>query len=193
LPPQPSLYMKVKLSDHYDTNLIDLYNERNKMAKDSKIPWFLPTANKMVSSLLRMGVKLNGPGKTPMYLFTVRGRKSGQLRTTPIAILEQNGNRYLMTPYGVVDWVRNLRAAGEATFTRGRHTDQIRPVELPASDAVPILKSFVESGNPIAKFFDISAGAPLEDFEQLASTHPVFLLQSETSPATTSAPQVQSA
>ena len=163
------------------------------MAKNSKIPWFLPAANKMVLTLLRMGVKLNGPGKSPMYLFTVRGRKSGQLRTTPVAILEQNGNRYLMTPYGVVDWVRNVRAAGEATFTRGRHAEQIRPIELPASDAVPILKSFVESGNPIAKFFGIGAGASLEDFEQLASTHPVFLLQSATSPVPASARQAQSA
>ena len=163
------------------------------MAKNAKIPWFLPTANKMVSGLLRMGIKLNGPGKSPMYLFTVRGRKSGQLRTTPIAVLEQNGNRYVMTPYGVVDWVRNLRAAGEATFTRGRRAEQIRPVELPASEAVPILKSFVESGNPIAKFFGINAGASLEDFEQLASTHPVFLLQSATSPVPASAQQAQSA
>ena len=112
------------------------------MAKNSKIPWFLPTANKMVLTLLRMGVKLNGPGKSPMYLFTVRGRKSGQLRTTPVAILEQNGNRYLMTPYGVVDWVRNVRAAGEATFTRGRHAEQIRPIEIPASDAVPDPQEF---------------------------------------------------
>jgi deazaflavin-dependent oxidoreductase (nitroreductase family) len=169
--------------------LINLYNERNKMAKNSKIPWFLPTANKLVLTLLRIGVKLNGPGKSPMYLFTVRGRKSGQLRTTPVAILEQNGNRYLMTPYGVVDWVRNVRAAGEATFTRGRHAEQIRPIELPASEAVPVLKSFVESGNPIAKFFGINAGASLEDFEQLANTHPVFLLRSATSPVP--APQSQ--
>jgi deazaflavin-dependent oxidoreductase (nitroreductase family) len=161
------------------------------MAKNSKIPWFLPTANKLVLTLLRIGVKLNGPGKSPMYLFTVRGRKSGQLRTTPVAILEQNGNRYLMTPYGVVDWVRNVRAAGEATFTRGRRAEQIRPIELPVSDAVPVLKSFVESGNPIARFFSINAGASLEDFEQLANTHPVFLLRSATSPAT--AGQAQSA
>ncbi|HST06447.1 MAG TPA: nitroreductase/quinone reductase family protein [Chloroflexia bacterium] len=163
------------------------------MAKNSKIPWFLPTANKMVSTLMRIGVKLNGPGKCPMYLFTVRGRKSGQLRTTPIAVLELNGNRYLMTPYGVVDWVRNVRAAGEATFTRGRRTEQIRPIELPVSDAIPILKSFVESGNPIAKFFDISAQASPEDFEKLATTHPVFMLQSAASPALAAVRQARSA
>jgi deazaflavin-dependent oxidoreductase (nitroreductase family) len=163
------------------------------MANKSNIPWFLPMANKMVSTLLRIGVKLNGPGKSPMYLFTVRGRKSGQLRTTPVAILEQNGNRYLMSPYGVVDWVRNVRAAGEATFTRGRHAEQIRPVELSTSEATPILRNFIESGNPIAKFFGINAGASLEDFEQLASTHPVFLLQSSTSHVPASARQVESA
>ena len=44
------------------------------MANKTQIPWFLPMANKMVATLLRIGVKLNGPGKCPMYLFTVRGR-----------------------------------------------------------------------------------------------------------------------
>jgi deazaflavin-dependent oxidoreductase (nitroreductase family) len=128
-----------------------------------------------------------------MYLFTVRGRKSGQPRTTPIAVVEQDGNRYLMTPYGVVDWVRNVRAAGEATFTRGRRTEQICPVELPPSEALPVLKSFIQSGNPIAKFFGIAPDASPEDFVHLASAHPVFLLQPATSAVPTSVRHAQSA
>src|SRR4051812_38613730 len=106
------------------------------MAKASPVPTFVRLANVMTTTLLRAGFKLMGPGNCPLYLLTVRGRKSGQPRTTPIATLEHAGQRYLMTPYGVVDWVRNLRAAGTAILTRGRRDEQIRVLELPSDEAV---------------------------------------------------------
>ena len=150
------------------------------MANKSQIPWFLPLANKMVKALMRVGVKLTGPGKCPMYLMTVRGRKSGQPRTTPIAVVEQNGERYLLTPYGAVDWVRNLRAAGEATFTRGRRPEQIRAMELPQDEAGLVMKRFIETGNPIIRLFGITNDIAPEDIERLAANHPVFILHSAT-------------
>jgi deazaflavin-dependent oxidoreductase (nitroreductase family) len=70
----------------------------------------------MVERLLRLGVKMG-----PMILLTVRGRKSGQPRTTPVAMTEHDGKRYLVGTFGDVNWVRNLRAAGEATLRSGRH------------------------------------------------------------------------
>jgi deazaflavin-dependent oxidoreductase (nitroreductase family) len=151
--------------------------KRLKMAKKSNVPIYVRMANKLTSALLRMGVKLMGPGKSPMYLITVRGRKSGLPRTTPIATLERDGQRYILTPYGVVDWVRNLRAAGTANLTRGRRTDEVRAVEVPVEEASHILKDFIDSGNPIARFFGLPAGSPQEDIDQLAATHPVFSLQ----------------
>ncbi len=148
------------------------------MAKKSNVPTFVRIANVMTSTLLRTGVKLMGPGKSPMYLITVRGRKSGLPRSTPIATIERDGQRYILTPYGVVDWVRNLRAAGTANLTRGRRTDEVRAIEVPPEEASHILKDFIETGNPIARFFGLPAGSPQEDFDKLAATHPVFLLQS---------------
>ncbi len=73
------------------------------MAKTYQVPPFVRVGNVLTTPLLRAGVKLVGPGNYPMYLLTVRGRKSGQPRTTPIVILEQNGKRYLASPYGIVD------------------------------------------------------------------------------------------
>lgn len=147
------------------------------MANKPPVPLFVRAANVLMASLLRAGFNMMGPGKTPLYLFTVRGRRSGQPRTTPIAVLEQGGQRYLVAPYGVVDWVRNLRAAGEATFTRGRRAEQLRATELPAGEAGLVLKTFIATGNPIGRFFGISAEASREEYERLASTHPVFMLQ----------------
>ena len=45
----------------------------------------------------------------PNALITVRGRKSGRPRTTPLAIIEVTGRRWVWAPWGDVQWVRNLR------------------------------------------------------------------------------------
>ena len=74
------------------------------MAKIDKAPWFVPLGNVLTTTLLRAGVKLVGFGRYPTYLLTVRGRKSGQPRTIPIVTIEQNGKRYLASPFGVVAW-----------------------------------------------------------------------------------------
>lgn len=100
------------------------------------------------------------------FSFTVRGRKSGWPRTIPIVVVEQDAQRYLFAPYGVVDWVRNLRAAGQATLARGRCAEQIRAIELPAGEAGLVLKRFIESGNPIGCFFSVTTESSREDFER---------------------------
>ena len=148
------------------------------MAKKDKPPLFVYAGNVLTTTLLRAGVKLVGLGGYPTYLLTVRGRKSGQPDTTPIATIEQDGKRYLLTPFGVVDWVRNLRAAaGEVTLTRGRRAETVKARELPNGEAAPILRAFIQSGNPIGNFFKIPAESSLEDFERAVLTHPVFVLE----------------
>jgi len=100
------------------------------MAKKSQIPFYTRLGNVLTLTLMRAGVKLVGPymffGSYPMYLFTVRGRKSGQPHTVVLAIMARNGKRYVGSPYGIVDWVRNLRAAGEASVKRGRGAETSR-------------------------------------------------------------------
>ncbi len=147
------------------------------MTTTSPVPRFVRVANVMTRTLLRAGVKLVGFGRHPTYLLTVRGRKSGEPRTTPISVVAWGGERYLFTPYGVVDWVRNLRAAGVATLTRGRRAEVVRAVELPNDEAIPVLKAFIESGNPMGRFFGVNAESSRQDFEQATISHPVFLLQ----------------
>lgn len=151
------------------------------MATTSHVPRFVCVANVLTTTLLRAGIKLVGFGRHPTYLLTVRGRKSGQPRTTPVSVVEQDGKRYLFAPYGVVDWVRNLRAAGEATLTRGRHAEEVRATELPNGEASLVLKAFIASGkNPIARSFGVTVDSSHEEFERTTISHPVFLLQSVT-------------
>lgn len=147
------------------------------MATPSPVPQYVRVANVMTKTLLHAGVKLVGFGRHPTYLLTVPGRKSGEPRTTPVSVVEQDGKRYLFAPYGVVDWVRNLQAAGAATLTRGRRAEEIRATELPSDEAGIVLKAFIESGNPMGRFFGVTGESSREEFAQAAVSHPVFSLQ----------------
>ena len=55
----------------------------------------------------------------PDVLLTVRGRKSGLPRTTPVTICEYGLRRGFISPFGETQWVRNLRAAGRASVRLG--------------------------------------------------------------------------
>jgi deazaflavin-dependent oxidoreductase (nitroreductase family) len=108
-------------------------------------------------------------------LLTVRGRKSGQQHTVPVVLVEQDGHRFLVAPYGVVQWVRNIRAAGTATLTRGRHSEEISVTELEAREAAPVLKQYLSHVSAgVRSYFDAKRDSPLEAFEREASRHPVF-------------------
>lgn len=149
------------------------------MARTDRAPPFVRAANVLTVALARAGFRLVGFGKYPMYLLTVRGRKSGQPRTVPIVLLERNGNRYLASPYGAVNWVRNLRAAGEATLTRARRSETVTARELPKEEAALVLRDDVRKGNPFARYFGVTAGSSLEEFERAALSHPLFVLENK--------------
>ena len=148
------------------------------MAKTYQAPLFVRVGNVLTTTLLRAGVKLVGPGNYPMYLLTVRGRKSGQPRTIPLVMHEQNGKRYLASPYGIVDWVRNLRAAGEAILTRGRRAETVTARELPQGEAALVLRADIKR-NPFARYFGVTADSSLEEFERAVVTHPLFVLEKQ--------------
>ena len=151
------------------------------MAKTSKAPQFVRVANVLVTTLLRVGVPLVGPGLVignyPMYLLTVRGRKSGQPRTIPLAIIKRNGKLYIGSPFGIVDWVRNLRAAGEAILTRGRRAETVNARELTQGEAALVLREDVKGGNPFARYFGVTEESSLEEFERAVVSHPLFVFE----------------
>ena len=153
------------------------------MAKQNQAPRFVRVANVLTTTLLRAGLPIVGPGlvmgKYPMYLLTVRGRKSGQPRTVPLAIIERNGKRYVGSPYGIVDWVRNLRAAGEAILTRGRRSETVNARELSKGEATLLLREDIKGGNPFGRNYGVTADSSLEEFERAVVSHPLFVLESK--------------
>jgi deazaflavin-dependent oxidoreductase (nitroreductase family) len=149
------------------------------MPKTYRVSFFVRLGNLLSTALVRIGVKIG-----PIHLLTVPGRKSGKLRSTPVAVVEQQGKRYLIAPFGAVNWVRNLRAAaGMAALTRSRRTEVIHAIELEPGEAALVLKeSLLAGGGGVftRDYFDVTPDSSLEDFEREAALHPVFLVQSAT-------------
>ena len=130
-------------------------------------------ANRVVRLLLKLGLM---PG--PTYLLTVPGRRTGRPLSTPVTLVEDGGNRWLVSPYGDVAWVRNARAAGQVTLTRGRRTETVPIRELNPGDAAPVLQRYVTRVPITRPYFDVTPASPLATFEAEAPRHPVFHLGS---------------
>ena len=128
--------------------------------------------NRIIRVLLRIGVS-----PPHSYLLTVRGRKSGHLYSTPVTLVEEAGERWLVAPYGEVSWVRNARAAKQVTLSRGRRFDTVRIVELAAEDAAPVLKKYLAQVPVVRPFFDVTPNSSVREFVAEASRHPVFRVQ----------------
>jgi deazaflavin-dependent oxidoreductase (nitroreductase family) len=167
----------------HDDNVSTRENEKEHMAKTSQVPFYVRLGNALTLTLLRAGFKLRGPyllfGNYPMYLLTVRGRTSGQPRTVSLAIIQRNGKRYVGSPFGIVDWVRNLRAAGEAVLTRGRRSETVTARELPTGEAALVMREDVKGGNPFARNYGVTADSSLEEFERAVVSHPLFVLEKQ--------------
>jgi deazaflavin-dependent oxidoreductase (nitroreductase family) len=122
--------------------------------------------------LLRLG---SGPKGT--FLLTVPGRRSGAPRSTPVTLVEEGGRRWLVAPYGEVAWVRNVRAAGKATLSRGGHTDEVALREVGADEAAPVLKLYVTRVPITRPYFDVRPESGLDAFRAEAPRHPVFAIE----------------
>jgi deazaflavin-dependent oxidoreductase (nitroreductase family) len=94
---------------------------------------------RLIGPLVR-GVIRAGLPAGPNVLLTVRGRRTGKLWTVPVAMLELAGKSYVQASFGDVNWVRNLRASGEAVVTRNRQSRRYRVIELEPEVAGPLLR-----------------------------------------------------
>ena len=99
---------------------------------------------------------------------SVRGRSTGRWRSVPVAVLEHDGQRYLIAPRGNTEWSRNLRAAGTARLTRGGRAEEFEAVEVPAGERPPLIEVYRER---FGKFPTVAA-----TFRELPdpADHPTF-------------------
>ena len=137
--------------------------------------WFTRNVfNRTVAFLTRQGVSILGS-----RVLAVRGRSSGVWRTTPVNLLEYLGRRYLVSPRGEGQWVRNLRASGTGELRVGRRTEAFRGRELSDDEKVPVIRAYLKRWKfEVGAFFD-GVGPDSSDAEILAiaARHPAFEVQ----------------
>ena len=104
----------------------------------ARAPGFVDLFNPIARRILKAAPLLG-----PNALITVRGRKSGEPRTTPVALVEIEGRRWVIGTFGEVNWVRNLRAAGEATILVWRRREEVRATELDLDARVAFFRDVV--------------------------------------------------
>ena len=137
-------------------------------------------SRRLIDALSTAGIK-RGIGPSQRYLLTVVGRKTHTSHTTPVSVVIDGSTRYLVAPYGEVDWVRNARIAGVVTLARGRRSGQFSLAAPPAAEAGSILKRYLKLEPITRPYFSVSAAAPAEAFEAEVTEHPVFRLTPATS------------
>ena len=128
--------------------------------------------NRIVARLTKMGISVWGSRE-----LRVRGRTSGEWRTTPVNLLTFEGQTYLVAPRGTTQWVRNLRAAaGHGQLRLGRNTDDFAAVELADADKVDVLRAYLKRWKmEVGVFFDgVDASATDEELLAIAPGYPVF-------------------
>lgn len=129
--------------------------------------------NALAAGLTKLGVSLWGS-----RILYVRGRKTGEWRSTPVNLLVFEGERYLVAPRGHTQWVRNLRVAGEGRLRLGRREERFVPVELADDEKVPVIRAYLKKWAwEVGAFFDdLRATSPDEDLRAAAPGFPVFRL-----------------
>ena len=146
------------------------------IATINRAPGFVGFFNPVARWILRGGAFLG-----PNALLTVRGRKSGELRTTPVALVEIGGRRWVIGTFGEVNWVRNLRAAGTATLSAGKRREEVRARELTIEEGAQFFRDVL---TPYVRRLRVGSlllallGAReiLDDPEASARKRPVFEL-----------------
>jgi deazaflavin-dependent oxidoreductase (nitroreductase family) len=141
-------------------------------ARYIKPDWFTKNVfNPTVAIFTRLGVSVWGS-----RILRVRGRKSGEWRSSPVNLLTFQGNRYLVAPRGDTQWVRNIRVSNEGELVLGGRIERFRAVEVSDEEKLPILREYLRRWKfEVGMFFDgVGPDSPESELRRIAPDHPVF-------------------
>ena len=134
--------------------------------------WFTKHVfNNLVAICTRLGISVWGS-----RVLRVRGRKSGEWRTSPVNLLTYEGRQYLVAPRGHTQWVRNIRISGAGELQLGSRVQPFRAVEIPDDQKVPLLRHYLKRWKfEVGMFFGgVSDASPDSELRRIAPDHPVF-------------------
>ena len=154
------------------------------MAYYKKPDWFTNNVfNRAVAVMTRLGVSVWGS-----RVLRVRGRKSGEWHSHPVNLLTFEGQRYLVAPRGLTQWVRNIRVAGGGELVLGTRVEAFRAVEISDADRIPILRAYLRRWKmEVGMFFQgVDADSPEAELRRIAPDHPVFRVEPVQTPVESS-------
>ena len=137
--------------------------------------WFTKNVfNRIVAGLTRLGISVAGS-----RVLEVKGRKSGEWRKTPVNLLSYEGDRYLVSPRGNTQWVRNMRVSGGGRLVLGRKAEEFRATEVGEEEKPPLLRAYLEKWKwEVGAFFDgVGPDDSDEELRRIAPDHPAFRIQ----------------
>jgi F420H(2)-dependent quinone reductase len=73
---------------------------------------------------------------------SVRGRRTERWHAVPVAVLEHEGERYLVSYRGESDWALNLRASHRARLSHRGRVEEITVVEVPVGKRAAVLEVY---------------------------------------------------
>jgi deazaflavin-dependent oxidoreductase (nitroreductase family) len=138
--------------------------------------WFTKHVfNRTVALATRLGISVWGS-----RVLRVRGRKSGEWRSSPVNLLTLAKTQYLVAPRGQTQWVRNIRASDEGELVLGNRVQRFKAIEISNDEKVPILREYLKRWKfEVGMFFGgVSAESSDEELHRIAPDHPVFRVES---------------
>ncbi|RWK03143.1 hypothetical protein [Mesorhizobium sp.] len=120
---------------------------------------------------------LTSLGLLPPALLTlqVADRRDGRMRSTVLAVVEHERNRYLVSMLGdTSEWVKNIRVAGGRAFIKRGSAIEVRLTEIPNEDRAPILRAWCQIATSGRRHLPVPYDAPVEAFEAISLDYPVF-------------------
>lgn len=134
---------------------------------------------RLINPLTHFLVGRLGLGNDGVRILEVKGRNSGAWHSTPVRLLELDGQRYIVALQGETQWVRNLRAQAGGRLQLGRQVTEFRARELGNEAKLPVLRAYFKRWWSQSKMLTTvkSPDASDEEIASAAPTHPVFVLE----------------
>ena len=141
------------------------------MAKKYRVTGMTRLFARIVSLTTSLGL-----GRTA--LLTTTGRRSGEQRQVPVTPISEGDAEYLVSPYGDVGWVHNVRALPSAKIKKGRSVREVTLVEV-TGEVPGLVKAYYEREGFARPFMDVPGDAAVEDFASVAERFPVFRVEEQ--------------
>lgn len=123
-----------------------------------------------------IGARLAARFNPSVSRLSVPGRATGRWHTVSVAVLEHDGQRYLLAAAGDTDWSLNLRASGHARLENKGHVEDLTATEVPVEERPALIDAYLHRYSKMPTVARTFRALPDP------AHHPAFLITSARSP-----------